>query len=156
MTTPQSYANYCEERKIITVFIVCFNIFHYFRTIKIQFEMKKILIVGAGGQIGSELVPYLRGIYGAENVVATDVRECKGLGDDGPFEVLDALNPTNMAKKRLMSRFGVGLLKLIFNAAFYFGLVFLTIRLTKNSLFSTKNNNLLYRSSCRFSIFLIS
>ena len=59
--------------------------------------MKKILIVGAGGQIGSELVPYLRGIYGAENVVATDVRECKGLGDDGPFEVLDALNPTNMA-----------------------------------------------------------
>ena len=27
--------------------------------------MKKILIVGAGGQIGSELVPYLRGIYGA-------------------------------------------------------------------------------------------
>ena len=59
--------------------------------------MKKILIVGAGGQIGSELVPYLRNIYGAQNVVATDVRECKGLGDDGPFEVLDALNPTNMA-----------------------------------------------------------
>ena len=59
--------------------------------------MKKILIVGAGGQIGSELVPYLRDIYGASNVVATDVRECKGLGDEGPFEVLDALNPTNMA-----------------------------------------------------------
>ena len=59
--------------------------------------MKKILIVGAGGQIGSELVPYLRNIYGAENVVATDVRECKGLADEGPFEVLDALNPTNMA-----------------------------------------------------------
>ena len=59
--------------------------------------MKKILIVGAGGQIGSELVPYLRNIYGNNNVVATDVRECKGLADDGPFEVLDALNPTNMA-----------------------------------------------------------
>ena len=59
--------------------------------------MKKILIVGAGGQIGSELVPYLRNIYGAENVVATDVRECKGLADEGPFEVLDALNPTSMA-----------------------------------------------------------
>ena len=59
--------------------------------------MKKILIVGAGGQIGSELVPYLRSIYGTENVVATDVRECKELADDGPFEVLDALNPTNMA-----------------------------------------------------------
>lgn len=59
--------------------------------------MKKILIVGAGGQIGSELVPYLRNIYGASNVVATDVRECKSLGEDGPFEVLDALNPTNLA-----------------------------------------------------------
>ena len=59
--------------------------------------MKKILIVGAGGQIGSELVPYLRSIYGASNVVATDVRECKSLSDGGPFEVLDALNATNMA-----------------------------------------------------------
>ena len=59
--------------------------------------MKKILVGGAGGQIGSELVPYLRDISGASNVVATDVRECKGLGDEGPFEVLDALNPTNMA-----------------------------------------------------------
>ena len=28
--------------------------------------MKKILIVGAGGQIGSELVTYLRGIYGGQ------------------------------------------------------------------------------------------
>lgn len=57
-----------------------------------------------------------------------------------------------MAKKRLMSRFGVGLLKLIFNAAFYFGLVFLTIRLTKNSLFSTKKE--IYASSllCAFSM----
>lgn len=43
-----------------------------------------------------------------------------------------------MAKKRLMSRFGVGLLKLIFNAAFYFGIVSLTMILTKRSLFSTK------------------
>ena len=51
-------------------------------------EMKKILIVGAGGQIGSELVPYLRNIYGTNNVIATDVRECKGLAEDGPFEVL--------------------------------------------------------------------
>ena len=38
--------------------------------------MKKILIVGAGGQIGSELTCYLRKIYGDTNVVATDMRDC--------------------------------------------------------------------------------
>ena len=59
--------------------------------------MKKILIIGAGGQIGSELTTYLRGISGSRNVVATDVRECKALGADGPFEVLDALNATSVA-----------------------------------------------------------
>ena len=59
--------------------------------------MKKILIIGAGGQIGSELTTYLRGIYGPRNVVATDVRECKRLAAEGPFEVLDALNATSVA-----------------------------------------------------------
>lgn len=54
--------------------------------------MKKILIVGAGGQIGSELTTYLRTIYGGSNVVAADVRECKQLSEDGPFEVLNALD----------------------------------------------------------------
>lgn len=59
--------------------------------------MKRILIIGAGGQIGSELTVYLRKIYGAQNVVATDMRECRNLGEDGPFEVLNALDATAMA-----------------------------------------------------------
>ena len=59
--------------------------------------MKRILIVGAGGQIGSELTTYLRKIYGGANVVATDMRECRELGEDGPFEVLNALDATAMA-----------------------------------------------------------
>ena len=59
--------------------------------------MKRILIVGAGGQIGSELTVYLRNIYGGSNVVATDMRECKTLGETGPFEVLNALDATAMA-----------------------------------------------------------
>ncbi len=59
--------------------------------------MKNILIIGAGGQIGSELTTYLRSYYGNSHVVATDVRECKSLGEDGPFEVVNALDPTSIA-----------------------------------------------------------
>ena len=54
--------------------------------------MKRVLIVGAGGQIGSELTPFLREIYGDDNVVAADVRECKHLSEQGPFVVLNALD----------------------------------------------------------------
>lgn len=56
--------------------------------------MKKILVVGAGGQIGSELVPHLRSIYGDHNVVAADIsaEKCKRLAESGPFEALNALD----------------------------------------------------------------
>ncbi|HPN21799.1 MAG TPA: NAD-dependent epimerase/dehydratase family protein, partial [Tenuifilaceae bacterium] len=56
--------------------------------------MKNILIVGAGGQIGSELVPHLQKIYGNDHVVATDINcnSCVKLAENGPFEELDALN----------------------------------------------------------------
>lgn len=55
--------------------------------------MKRILIVGAGGQIGSELVPYLRGIYGVDNVVAADLDEAKLQAlSDGPVVKLNALD----------------------------------------------------------------
>ncbi len=59
--------------------------------------MKRILIVGAGGQIGSELTTYLRKTYGGANVVATDMRECPALGEDGPFEILNACDAEAVA-----------------------------------------------------------
>ncbi len=37
--------------------------------------MKRILVVGAGGQIGTELVPYLQNIYGKDNVIAADLKD---------------------------------------------------------------------------------
>ncbi len=58
--------------------------------------MKKILIVGAGGQIGSELTAYFRGIYGRDNVVAADIRPVPHLAD-GPFVTLDILEPQKLA-----------------------------------------------------------
>jgi nucleoside-diphosphate-sugar epimerase len=50
--------------------------------------MKRILITGALGQIGSELTVKLRNIYGQNNVIATDIRSIDG-ESDGPFEILD-------------------------------------------------------------------
>jgi threonine 3-dehydrogenase len=50
-------------------------------------DFSKILVTGASGQIGSELTPRLRELYGNENVVASDLRE--PMLDAGPFESLD-------------------------------------------------------------------
>lgn len=52
---------------------------------------KPILILGACGQIGTELSFALRERYGNENVIASDIREGnESLMDPGPFEILDA------------------------------------------------------------------
>ncbi|MFD0769945.1 L-threonine 3-dehydrogenase [Bacillus sp. CGMCC 1.60114] len=53
-------------------------------------KMKKILVTGSLGQIGSELVTKLRDVYGATNVIATDIRETDSeVVKSGPFEILD-------------------------------------------------------------------
>jgi len=56
--------------------------------------MKRILVVGAGGQIGTELVPFLRGRYGVENVIAADLNDILlekfKLDGTGPVARIDA------------------------------------------------------------------
>ncbi len=55
--------------------------------------MKKdnILIIGAGGQIGAVLTETLRDVYGADHVIATDLRD---LGEQaGPTATLNVLDP---------------------------------------------------------------
>ncbi len=48
-------------------------------------------MTGAGGQIGSWLVPRLRELYGTAGVLATDVRHVgAAVTEAGPFQVLDA------------------------------------------------------------------
>lgn len=55
--------------------------------------MKKILVTGATGQIGSELTIYLREIYGCENVIAAGHKRepSKELKESGPFIFLDTM-----------------------------------------------------------------
>lgn len=53
--------------------------------------MKKILVIGASGQIGSELVTKLREMHGGDNVIAADLKKLKKYEIDGPFEKLDIL-----------------------------------------------------------------
>lgn len=53
----------------------------------------RILIIGACGQIGTELTKELRSIYGVENVIASDIRKLHNdVVNDGIFEVINALD----------------------------------------------------------------
>lgn len=53
----------------------------------------KILIIGACGQIGTELTNKLRETYGTENVIASDIRKLDtDVVNSGPFEVVNALD----------------------------------------------------------------
>ena len=54
--------------------------------------MKKVLVIGATGQIGSELTMELRRIYGGANVVAGYIKGAEPQGvlrDSGPMELAD-------------------------------------------------------------------
>lgn len=51
----------------------------------------KTLVIGACGQIGSELTSALRNIYGKDLIIASDIRESNlDLVESGPFEIIDA------------------------------------------------------------------
>lgn len=55
--------------------------------------MEKVLVIGASGQIGSELTMALRNAYGNDNVYATDIKQPpRDVVESGPFQILDAMN----------------------------------------------------------------
>lgn len=55
--------------------------------------MENVLIIGAAGQIGSELTIELRKVYGEEHVFATDIKQAtKDITEGGPFQILDVLD----------------------------------------------------------------
>ena len=56
-------------------------------------KQEKVLILGAGGQIGVELTLALRKLYGTDNVWASDIREAHPLlKDAGPYTILNAMD----------------------------------------------------------------
>ena len=70
--------------------------------------MKTILVTGALGQIGSELVPALRERYGTDNVIATDLKVLppSGAAAIAPYDHLDCTDPNQMHEA--VRRYDVG------------------------------------------------
>lgn len=58
----------------------------------------KILVIGAIGQVGTDLVKGLRDIYPAEDVIATDVRPAPAGYPAGPFQYLDCMDQAAINK----------------------------------------------------------
>jgi len=60
--------------------------------------MKRILVIGSAGQIGSELTLEIRKIWGGENVIASDVcaNPSQKLQESGPYESLNILDRPRM------------------------------------------------------------
>ncbi len=69
--------------------------------------MKRIVITGALGQIGSELAAALRERYGQSIVVATDIRRDVNTEviEAGPFEILDCRNGESL--QRLIEKYRI-------------------------------------------------
>ena len=68
----------------------------------------RILVTGALGQIGTELVSSLRESYGKDNVLATDIKvpDEESSFPDGPFSNLSVLDGTGMEK--MIQEEGIG------------------------------------------------
>lgn len=71
------------------------------RLLNLSIEMKRILVIGSTGQIGSELTRKLRANYGSCNVVAGYIPGAEPTGelrDGGPCAIADVTNPQQIAE----------------------------------------------------------
>ncbi len=60
--------------------------------------MTKILVTGALGQIGSELVLELKRIYGEQNIISSDIRQDNICDQFAPYETIDVLDKDQLVK----------------------------------------------------------
>jgi len=59
---------------------------------------KKVLVTGAGGQLGTELTQHLKGIFGDTNVIASDVKLTPSTARSGHFAYIDVTDYDTLAK----------------------------------------------------------
>jgi nucleoside-diphosphate-sugar epimerase len=79
-------------QKRLFLFFRCIEVF-FFALILSYMKQEKILVIGASGQIGVELTLALRKLYGAQNVIASDLREQNPLLEGtGPYVSMDVMN----------------------------------------------------------------
>lgn len=71
--------------------------------------MRKSLVIGANGQIGSDLVSGLANRIGAKNLIASDIRE--GNHGEVQFELLDVLDAVKL--KQIIEKHNVGTVYLL-------------------------------------------
>lgn len=73
------------------------------RFIQQLMKTERILVIGSSGQIGTDLVLELRNDYGADNVIASDIRPgVPAIMESGPFELLNVMDKEaifNIVKK---------------------------------------------------------
>lgn len=68
-------------------------------------KKEKILVTGAAGQLGTELIQGLWKYYGKEHIVATDIKEPGGILAEGNFEILDVMKPKQLESLLQMGAF---------------------------------------------------
>jgi nucleoside-diphosphate-sugar epimerase len=66
---------------------------------------EQVLVIGAGGQLGSELTESLWEKFGKDSVIATDIRHPSGKLSDSKFEILDVLDVNTLADLIKKNRF---------------------------------------------------
>ena len=77
--------------------IIFFGLDFRLTSVHITKTMERILIIGAAGQIGTELTMELRKIYGNSSVYATDVKDAPAdIKESGPFQLLDVMDDKHL------------------------------------------------------------
>jgi nucleoside-diphosphate-sugar epimerase len=61
-------------------------------------KQTRILIIGAGGQLGAELAQGLWAVYGTDHVIAADIKNVNGVLQQGPFEIFDVLDRNKLTE----------------------------------------------------------